>query len=152
MTRLEFAVRGLPVAQGSARAFVAGKRAIIATEANNARSPLGAWRTAIATEARDAMGSAALLEGPIRVAVTFASPRPRNHYLPANSRRPAPVLRLDAPLWDIRKPDVDKLTRALFDALTNVVWRDDAQVVTVRARKVFADPLPPGATVEVETL
>lgn len=136
--RIEFAVRGLPVAQGSARAFVAGDRAIIATDANKPRTPLGAWRTAIATEGRAAIAGEPLLEGPLFVRVAFVMPRPRSHYLPANSRRPEPALRPDAPTWDTRKPDVDKLLRALFDALTNVVWRDDAQVVDVRAMKLFA--------------
>jgi crossover junction endodeoxyribonuclease RusA len=158
VTRIEFAVRGLPQAQGSARAFVAGGRAIIATNANRPRTPLGAWRTAIATEARDAIAEAPLLEGPLTVRVAFVMPRPRSHYLPANSRRPLPVLRLDAPSWDTRKPDVDKLQRALFDALTNVVWRDDAQVTEVRALKLFeaSELYPwaahPGAFVVVRTL
>jgi len=147
---LTFTVRGLPVAQGSARAFVRGLRAIIATEANNPRSPLGAWRTAIATEARAAMADAPLFDGPLLVDVVFGMPRPKSHYLPANSRRPAPVLRPDAPIWHTGKPDVDKLERALFDALTNVAWSDDAQVVDVRARKPYMDR--PGASVRVEQL
>lgn len=151
--RIEFAVRGLPVAQGSARAFVAGGRAIIATDAHRPRTPLGAWRTAIATEARAAIADEPLLEGPIFVRVAFVMPRPKSHFLPANSRRTAPVLRPDAPTWDTRKPDVDKLLRSLFDALTNVVWRDDAQVVRVQAVKLFSGPPleHPGALVMVRT-
>lgn len=145
---LTFTVRGLPVAQGSARAFVVGNRAIIATQANNPRSPLGAWRTAIATEARAAMGFEPLFDGPVYVDVFFGMPRPRSHYLPANSRRPIPLLRSEAPLAHSGKPDLDKLSRAMFDALTNVVWRDDGQVAELRARKGYMDR--PGATVRIE--
>lgn len=151
---LSIIVRGLPIAQGNSRAFVAqskgGKfRAIVTTEANRTNSPLGAWRSAIATEARDEMGNRPLFEGALRVTVTFCFPRPKSHFLPATKSRPTPILRDDAPVFHTSRPDVDKLTRALFDALTNVVWHDDAQVADVRARKVYG--LYPGATITVET-
>ena len=152
---LSIVVRGLPVAQGNSRAFVAqtkgGKaRAIVTTEANRTSSPLGAWRSAIATDARDEMGDRPLLDGALRVGVTFCFPRPKSHFLPVTKSRPAPVLRDDAPVFHIARPDADKLTRALFDALTNVVWHDDAQVADVRARKVYN--ATPGATISVEAL
>jgi crossover junction endodeoxyribonuclease RusA len=38
------------------------------------------------------------------------------------------------------KPDVDKLTRAVFDALTGVLYEDDQQVVGVTAEKNFGEP------------
>ena len=39
------------------------------------------------------------------------------------------------------KPDLDKLIRALCDALTQSgVWVDDAQVTQVKASKVYASP------------
>jgi Holliday junction resolvase RusA-like endonuclease len=148
-----FTVRGIPVPQGSARAFIAGGRAIVATEAH--RGSLGAWRTAIAQEARAAIGDAALLAGPVAVRVDFVMARPRSHYLPANGRRSEPVLRLDAPMWHTGKPDVNKLERALFDALKAVVWHDDEQVVDARARKPYtleAGPsryMNPGAVVSI---
>jgi Holliday junction resolvase RusA-like endonuclease len=37
------------------------------------------------------------------------------------------------------RPDVDKWLRQVLDALTGAVYRDDGQVVTVAASKVFAD-------------
>jgi crossover junction endodeoxyribonuclease RusA len=37
------------------------------------------------------------------------------------------------------KPDLDKLLRATLDALTGVVFHDDAQVVKVIAEKVYGD-------------
>ena len=41
--------------------------------------------------------------------------------------------------WRPRKviPDIDKLARALLDALTGVVWVDDKQVVELRAVKNY---------------
>jgi Holliday junction resolvase RusA-like endonuclease len=146
-------VRGLPIPQGSTRAFVAGGRAIIATDGNRPSSPLGAWRSAVASEARAAIGSAPPLAGPVRVDLTFRLPRPRSHYLPANGRRSSPVLRLDAPTWHAGKPDADKLTRAALDALSAVVFGDDAQVARLTVSKRYAEPTEgPGVAVVVDRL
>jgi Holliday junction resolvase RusA-like endonuclease len=46
-----------------------------------------------------------------------------------------------------RPPDLDKLTRAVLDALTGIVWTDDAQVVAVAATKRRS--ATPGVTVTV---
>lgn len=151
MTYLEILVRGLPVPQGTARAFMAGGRAIVTTEANRTSSPLGAWRASIATEARAAIGEHPLMAGPVRVSIVFLMPRPRGHYLPANGKRPEPVLRLDAPQWHIGTPDSDKLGRSALDALTSVVFGDDAQVADLRVKKVYAGDWT-GARIFVDAL
>jgi hypothetical protein len=36
------------------------------------------------------------------------------------------------------KPDLDKLVRAVGDALTGILYRDDAQIVSLNASKRFA--------------
>jgi hypothetical protein len=57
--------------------------------------------------------------------VVFYLPRPKT--APRRITEPAKL------------PDVDKLIRACFDALTAAgVWRDDAQVISTLARKAFA--------------
>jgi Holliday junction resolvase RusA-like endonuclease len=152
---LEFGVRGLPAAQGSARAFIAGGRAIITTEANRPRSPLGAWRTAIATEARRVIGDAPLATGPVTVTVHFVFPRPANHFLPANRKRPEPELRLDAPRFVTSHAagDIDKLGRSLLDALTHVVIADDSLVAGLMAWKQYEDDdRRPGAVIRIVRL
>lgn len=158
MRELEFTVRGLPIAQGSPKAFVANGRAIIASEASRSThgkstSPLAAWRHAIATEARTAIGDAATWLCPVTVHVKFVFPRPASHYLPVNARRATRELRLDAPRFVTKAPDLDKLVRALGDALTNVVIRDDAQIAGLMAWKEFeSDELRPGAVVRIVAL
>jgi len=37
------------------------------------------------------------------------------------------------------RPDVDKLSRALLDALTGIAYHDDGQVVALSVRKIYAD-------------
>lgn len=75
--------------------------------------------------------------GPTTVCVTFRFDRPKS--LPK---------RVQAHL---RKPDLDKLTRAVLDALTPVAWPDDAVVVSLVARKLYALPGElPGALIVIE--
>jgi crossover junction endodeoxyribonuclease RusA len=151
MTELSFIVRGRPVAQGNAKAFVVGKRAVVVTGAG--KGPLADWRQAIAEEARQVAGSRPVLTGPVMVVARFVVQRPRSHYLPANRRRPEPVLRLDAPKYSIAKPDADKLARALLDAITSVLIRDDSQVASLQAVKVYeTDDLREGVHVRLATL
>ena len=47
-------------------------------------------------------------------------------------------------------PDLDKLTRAVLDALTGVLYLDDKQVIELHARKQYAlYPAGPGARITV---
>ena len=59
-----------------------------------------------------------------------------------------------APRNPHRVPDLDKLIRSTFDALTTAnVWEDDARVVAVEALKVYATPTQPtGATITITEL
>ena len=44
-------------------------------------------------------------------------------------------------IWaKLTKPDLDKLQRSLFDALTGICYRDDSQVTRVLAEKVYPGP------------
>lgn len=129
---ITFAVRGIPVPQGSVRAFIAGGRARVATKS----APLMAWRTAIATAAASAMAEQPVITGPVKVSATFRMPRPKS--------APKRVT------WPATKPDIDKLARALLDGITGVVIRDDSLVVVLDAGKFFDEA--PGVHVRVERL
>ena len=49
-----------------------------------------------------------------------------------------------------KKPDLDKLQRSTFDALKEAgVYRDDSQVVSVNAAKVYATEEAPGALIAI---
>ena len=147
---VQFAVRGIPVPQGSPRAFLTGGKARVVSGASRPSSPLGAWRTAIATEAREAMGDRPLLAGPLTVSLWFTLPRPASHWLPVNGRRREPELRLDAPEFVATSPDIDKLARAGLDALTGVVFTDDRQVARLHTDKSYGDV--PGVEIRVVRL
>ena len=48
----------------------------------------------------------------------------------------------------VRRADLDNLIKAVADGCNGIVWRDDAQIVSLRARVVYGDKQP-RAEVEV---
>lgn len=83
------------------------------------------WETAVAGAAVEAAREHRALEGPVAVDLTFYVPTPKS----------APKRRW---VYPIRWPDADKLARCVCDAMTGVIYRDDAQVTTLTARKIYA--------------
>lgn len=81
------------------------------------------WKVAVAWAARKAY-QGPLLDGPLHVRMTFYRPRPKGHF-----RKSGELSKegLDS-LAPTSKPDLLKMARAVEDALTEVVWRDDAQI------------------------
>lgn len=125
---LQFRVVAVPKPQGSKRAFVVrskatGKHRAVVVDSD--KGPLRDFREAVRSDAVAAAGDDWVkLQGPVRVVLLFALRRPQK-----------PKYR-----WPIGKTagDVDKLTRAVFDALTDAaVWEDDGQVVDARIVKAY---------------
>jgi len=130
---LKFFVRGEPAAQGSKTPW--------GTEANPNLKP---WREAVIWEAR-AAAAGAKLEGPVLLRLQFVYRRPKAHY---RAGRYAGEVKASAPLWKSSTPDLDKLCRAVGDALTQSgVLRDDALVAILEAAKLYGEE--PGLTVEL---
>lgn len=143
MTEVSFTVAGIPAPQGSKSPW--------GSEANPNTKP---WRAAVAADARAAMtyhdadGTSGYLEpiaGPVVLYVTFTFPRPKSHY---RTGRHAHELKPSAPAYCATKPDLDKLLRAIGDAITGIVVRDDSQIVEIVASKWYGAP---SAVVTVES-
>lgn len=83
---------------------------------------LKAWRSAVAGQAAIAWDGEPIAAA-VHVGLRFVFPRP------ASARRR---------VWPSVKPDLDKLTRAVLDALTGSLIVDDAQVVSLRAVKEYS--------------
>ncbi len=115
---IQFWVPGKPQAQGSKT-----KTRFVLREDNK---EVGPWRERIALAAHAAMNGDGLLEGAVALDLRFTLYRPAS----APKRRTPPAT---------KKPDLDKLQRAVFDALTGVCFRDDSQVVFCVAGKHVAD-------------
>ena len=130
---IEFFVPGKPAPQGSKKHVGRG----ILVEASK---ELGPWRERVALAA--AGHAKELIQKPEEVIVTLGFVLPRPASAPKTKRALAS-----------KRPDVDKLARAILDAITDVVIEDDSQVVSLLAIKRIANPgEQPGVTVIVDTL
>ena len=134
MSALTVTVIGTPVPQGSMKSL--GPRRLVHSNAEKLRP----WRDTVAWQVQQTMHDLGIhepLEGPLELHATFTLPRPQS----ASKARWAPH----------KKPDGDKLLRALFDSITaGGAWVDDAQVVTCAWSKVYAiPPAVPGVTFTV---
>lgn len=122
MTDIFFHVDGLPAGQGSKTAYVRGGRAVL-VEANKR---LPEWRSAVKTAAELAVHATEELvryEEPVKLSVTFFLPKPAK---PRHAEYPG------------SKPDLDKLIRAIGDALTqSQIIKDDSLIVEIWARKLW---------------
>ena len=138
-------VAGVPAPQGSKR-HVGGGRMI---ESSRAVAP---WREAVRAETQRAClklpdNDLTGLAGPVQVTVKFSLPRPQGHY---GTGSHATRVRPSAPAWPHRKPDLDKLIRAVLDGITQGgAIADDAQVVRIAAQKTYGTP---GAVITIEEL
>jgi Holliday junction resolvase RusA-like endonuclease len=123
---------GLPGPQGSKRHVGNG----VMVESSAKVKP---WRQDVKHAALDVTGALAdwtVLTGPLAVAMTFTFARIKSHY---RTGRYAHLLKDSAPDQPTVYPDLSKIVRSTEDALTGVVWKDDAQVVQyVRLGKWYA--------------
>lgn len=149
MTRtLTFSVEGTPRPQGSTRAIVTktGQAVVV----NARRESLGVWRADVREAAHRAVvdeGDAGPYPGPVALDLSFFLTRPKAHYRTDGTLRPS------APELHDRRPDVDKLARAVLDALTGVLYVDDAQVCRLNACRFWAETWRgPALVVRVEQL
>lgn len=95
------------------------------------------WRSDIRDALLDPTGEREQLDGPVAVRLVFGMARPKGHY---RTGRNAHLLRDNAPTAPATKPDIDKLARAVLDAIGSAgIWKDDSQVTELTAVKVYAE-------------
>jgi len=138
--KISFVVFGKPEPKGSMRAFTpkGWKRPII-TDGNPNVKP---WAQQIHRTALDEM--AKQREG---LAEPFPREMPIVLYLHFRLERPASLPKRVTQCT--KKPDLDKLTRAVKDALKGAVYHDDSQVCRAVLSKSYGNP---GVEITVETL
>jgi len=92
------------------------------------------WRSVVAETAREAMYNKDIFLCAVSLTVSFYLARPKNHYgTGSNSWK----LKESAPEHHTKQPDATKLLRSTEDALTKIVWEDDAQVVEQTVKKYY---------------
>jgi Holliday junction resolvase RusA-like endonuclease len=127
---LAFTVFGVAQPKGNMRALhLKGMKFPVVTESNrNVKS----WSQLVAQGASEALvqvpaADRGLLAYGVRLTIGFYLPRPKKH-----AKRGVFVPHCVA-------PDLDKLARAVLDALANVLYHDDKQVTELIAGKYYAE-------------
>lgn len=150
---LDVHVNGVPAAQGSKRYLGVGSKGKVRMAEMSKR--VEPWRADIRAAVEDAYMagiSTGAYTDPIAIDLYFILPRPGSHYRTGAN---AGKLRDTAPRYPAGRPDLDKLVRAVLDAIgsTGRVWNDDAQVCHVNAWKYYATPDEPvGVQITVRSL
>ena len=144
------AVHGLAGPQGSKTAVGYGRsrktgRAVPLMRESSAK--VKPWRDKVQAAIQAALltGQAQRIAGPVRADITFTMPKPVNA---PKRRRTYPAV----------TPDIDKLERSTYDAITKAgAWEDDGRVIETHSRKVYPGEHPdaldqPGALIRLYTL
>ncbi len=135
-----FFVAGDPQPKGSTRSFYVKKIERVVTTTTNKNTKQ--WQLRIATEAQHANESRSISfftpdkDCGYEVEANFLFARPKS--LPKRVRT------------NTKRPDLDKLVRALLDGLADILLPDDSQVISITAAKRYIEPgETPGAEIVV---
>lgn len=126
-----FRVFGKPIPKGNHSAFVRGNRAIIT---DSYGGNLSHWQDLIRTAAVNAYDWTEIFKtysGAVAVGMDFFFKHPQNHWTISGNRS-----KNYRDIY-IKAPDADKLTRAVFDALTGTVYDDDNRAFIEHAAKWY---------------
>lgn len=142
---LKATVMGPPCTYGSKRAFMVKGRPVLV---NQNHKNLRTWQDAM----RQAMSAAVYAEKildfdsppAVRICVDVYLARPKSHYGKRGLHSWALTTR------PTKKPDMDKVLRAVADCGTGIWYGDDSQVVEMTARKWWADSSPERTEVTCE--
>ena len=137
---IELYIPGIPAPKGSMKAVPTPR----GPRLKNDNAKTAPWMSAVAWAARVAMQGRERFEGvPLSVEMVLAMPRPSSHYGKRGLLKSAPV----APMT---KPDIDKLERAVWDALEGIVFDNDSRIVESATRQIYVGPEhSPGAWIVV---
>jgi Holliday junction resolvase RusA-like endonuclease len=137
---IRFFVAGDPQPKGSTRSFYVKKIERVVTTTTNKNTKQ--WQLRIATEAQHANESRQLsfflpdkdFGYEVEALFLFSRPKSLSKKVKANTKR----------------PDLDKLVRALLDGLADILLPDDSQVISINAAKRYIEPgETPGAEIRL---
>lgn len=109
-------------------------RSVSFTVYGEGKRSMTSWEELVRQVSQVSRPQGGLLQGPLAVKLRFYLPKPKS----ATKRKVFPN----------KKPDLDKLVRAVLDGMSKAVYHDDAQVVMFDVvRKEYGGP--PRAEIEV---
>ena len=121
-----FMVDAVPIPKGRPRFRSMGKFVQTYTD-----SKTRDFEALIAEHAKIAMGDMEPLETPLSVFLHFSLP------IPASATKKVRDALLATP--HTKKPDIDNLCKSVLDGMANIVFKNDGQIASLHAKKVYAD-------------
>jgi len=123
-----FVIPGVPVGKGRPRFARQGAFVRTFTPEKTA-----SYENLVKVKAEDAMRGRRIIEGAVSVAISLYVTPPASWS--SKKQREA----LAGNVYPISKPDVDNVIKGIFDAMNEIVWRDDKQVVDIVVKKRYSE-------------
>jgi Holliday junction resolvase RusA-like endonuclease len=126
MMQIMFTIYGEPVPKGRPRFSTRGKFPVAYTpeKTKNYESEVGMM-------AKAAMGSSNPLEGALEAFIYVSFPVPASY-----SKKRTEACLIDSEKHT-KKPDLDNICKILFDGMNGIVFKDDSQITSIHATKVY---------------
>ena len=134
-----FTIPGTPVGKGRPKFARRGASVTTYTPEKTA-----SYENLVKVKAEEAMVGREVIAGAVAVTILlFITP-------PASWSNKKMLQALNHEIMPTTKPDIDNVIKGIFDAMNEIVWNDDKQVVDVTIRKRYANTAR--ATVEVRPI
>ena len=134
-----FVIPGTPVGKGRPKFARRGNFTVAYTPERTA-----SYENLVKVKAEEAMKGRPAIDGAVAVTIwLWVTP-------PASWSQKKQRQALSHEILPTSKPDVDNVIKGIFDAMNEIVWKDDKQAVDVSIRKRYSETAR--ATVEVRVL
>jgi Holliday junction resolvase RusA-like endonuclease len=127
VSAITFYIPGTPVPKGRPR--FARRGAFVTTYTDDKTA---SYENLVKIVAQQAMKGAEIFTGAVSVFVSL------NVTPPASWSQKKQKQALDGQIFPTSKPDVDNVVKGIFDALNDIVWKDDKQVCDVTISKRYS--------------
>lgn len=144
MQQIEFRVYGTPQTKGSAKALKTEHMKFAVVVNDNEKNK--GWAAIVSSVAQDHAPAGGLWKGSLAIQLVFFLYPPKALLkLDRQTKRPK-YLFADP----TKKPDIDKMTRSIYDALTGVIFLDDRQIIRSEEVKQYSEA--PGVNIIIRHL
>lgn len=123
-----FVIPGVPVGKGRPKFARRGNFVTTYTPEKTA-----IYENLVKVKAEDAMQGRRIIDSAVSVAISIYVTPPASWSL--KKQREA----LAGSVYPTSKPDVDNVIKGIFDAMNEIVWRDDKQVVDMTVQKRYSE-------------
>jgi len=124
---VNFSIEGQPVGKQRPRFRRFGNFVQTYTDAKTK-----SYETLVKEAATKAMGSSPPLEGPVKLDLIIRLPVPKSY--PKKRSEGC----LNGSEWPTKKPDWDNVAKSVADAMNDIVFLDDTQIVIARVVKIYS--------------